>query len=205
MRRTKTQAIVGVLLLLALPASLVAQATGKPPSSYNPQEREAVEVVQGWISAWRTYDLTKLMSYMADDLIFRADPSEPLQNGRDGFERIARGVMNGWCGMDLEEVFVVGGEADTVALFKRIDYFPGNPAPGRGPGGLTGLAVPVAVMFRVKNGKITEWLDAPLIPVGPGAPPLPGSPARGGPPPGGRPGGPGRGATPPPPPRPCIG
>ena len=27
--------------------------------------------------------------------IFRADPSEALQNGRDGFERIARGVMNG--------------------------------------------------------------------------------------------------------------
>jgi len=31
----------------------VAQVTAKPPSSYNKQEQEAVEVVKGWLSAWR--------------------------------------------------------------------------------------------------------------------------------------------------------
>jgi len=76
--------------------------------------------------------------------------------------------------MDLQEVFVVGGEADTVVMFKRIDYFPGG-----GRGAFTGISVPVAVMFRVKNAKVVEWLDEPLIPVGPGAPP-PGAPGRGG-------------------------
>ena len=183
-----------------------AQATGKPPASYNPQERAAVTVVQGWIEAWKAHDIDKLMSYMADNLVFRADVSEELQYGRDGFERIARGVMNFWCGMDLEEVFVVGGDTGTVVLAKRIDYFPGNPPRGRGAGGLTGMAIPVAIMFRVKNGTITEWLDAPLIPVGPGAPPMPGAGGRGGPPPGAGPGGPGRGAPPPiTPPTPCIG
>ena len=135
-----------------------AQATGKPPASYNPQERAAVTVVQGWIEAWKAHDIDKLMSYMADNLVFRADVSEELQYGRDGFERIARGVMNFWCGMDLEEVFVVGGDTGTVVLAKRIDYFPGNPPRGRGAGGLTGMAIPVAIMFRVKNGKITEVL-----------------------------------------------
>jgi ketosteroid isomerase-like protein len=167
------------LMIAGLARMATAQATAKPPSSYNQQEREAVEVVKGWIGAWRAYDVENLMSYMADSLVFRADPSEPLQYGRDGFRQIAQRVMNGWSGIDLQEVFVVGGETDTVALFKRVDYFPGN-----GRGAFSGLAVPVAVMFRVKGGKITEWLDAPLIPVGPGAPPMPGARGRGAPPPG---------------------
>lgn len=155
----------------------VAQVTAKPPSSYNKQEQEAVEVVKGWLNAWRAYDLEKLMSYMAKNLVFRGDPSEPLQYGRDAFRRLAQGVINRWSGMDLQEVYAVGGEAETVVLIKRVDYFPAN---GRGP--FSGMAIPVAVMFRVKNGKITEWLDAPLIPVGPGAPLPPGfRPPPGGP------------------------
>jgi len=182
--------VLSAVVVTGFSHQAAAQATSKPPSSYNQQEREAVDVVKGWINAWRAYDTEKLMSYMADDLVFRADPSEPLQYGREGFRRIAQGVINGWSGMDLEEVYAVGGEADTVVLFKRVDYFPGN---GRGP--LSGLAIPVAVMFRVKNGKITEWLDAPLIPVGPGAPMPPGMRGRGAPP-GAGPGGPGRGVPP---------
>ena len=103
---------------------------------------------------------------------------------------MAQGVMNLWCGMDLEEVFVVGGERDTMVLIKRIDYFPGD----GGFGILRGMAIPVAVMFRIRGGKIVEYLDAPLIPVGPGAAP-PGGRRGGGPPPGagGGPAGPGAG------------
>jgi limonene-1,2-epoxide hydrolase len=187
------------LILIAVAGPVDAQATGKAPSSYNQQEREAVEVVKGWINAWKTYDIAKLMSFMSDDLIYRADDSEPLQHGKDGFETMARRVGPSWCGMDLQEIFVVGGEWDTVVLAKRIDYFPG----GRG-GPFQGIAVPVAAMFRIKNGKIMEWLDAPLIPVGPGAPPPPGAPGRGAAGRGRGAAGPGRGGPPPTPVGPCL-
>ena len=45
---------IGALAVVGLAGPAVAQATAKPPSSYNQQEREAVEVVKGWINAWRT-------------------------------------------------------------------------------------------------------------------------------------------------------
>jgi limonene-1,2-epoxide hydrolase len=206
MQRLIVAVVIGLGVVVGLPVEAQAQATAKPQFIWNQQEREAVDAVKAWVNAWSTKDPQRVAELMADNLVFRADVSEQLQYGRDGFERIARGVMNGWCDMELEEVFVVGGDTDTVVLAKRIDYFSGNPPRGRGPGGLTGMAIPVAIMFRVKNGKITEWLDAPLIPVGPGAPPMPGARGRGGPPPGARPGGPGRGAAPPiTPPTPCIG
>jgi len=183
------QQVLSLILAMAvalgvLPRPANAQATINPPSSYNQQEREAVEVVRKWINAWTAYDMTTLMSLMSDDLIFRADPSESLQP-LPPFQRMAQGVMNLWCGMDLEEVFVVGGERDTMVLIKRVDYFPGD----GGFGILRGIAVPVAVMFRVRGGKIVEYLDAPLIPVGPGAVP-PGGRRGGGPPPGAAVGGP---------------
>ena len=183
--------IIGALALVGLAGLAAAQTTAKPPSSYNQQEREAVEVVKGWINAWRSHDIPKLMSYMSDDLVYRADVSEQLQYGKEGFETMAKRVGPGWCGMDLQEVFVVGGDADTIVMFKRIDYFPGS---GRGP--FTGISVPVAVMFRVKGGKVVEWLDEPLIPVGPGAPPPPGAPGRGRGAGAGVPGAPSRGGQP---------
>ena len=124
---------------------------------------------------------------MADDLIFGGDPSESLQP-LPPFQRMAQGVMNLWCGMDLEEVFVVGGERDTMVLIKRIDYFPGD----GGFGILRGMAIPVAVMFRIRGGRSSNTSTPPPIPVGPGAAP-PGGRRGGGPPPGagGGPAGPG--------------
>jgi SnoaL-like domain len=163
-----TSIVVIGLVFAGLHQPVFAQATGKAPSTYNAQEREAVEVVKGWINAWRAYDLEKLMSYMDDKLVFRGDPIEPLR-GREAFRKMAQGVIKGWSGMDIEEIYPVGSETETIVLFKRVDYFPGDTGFF-----LRGMAIPVAVMMRIKNGKVTEYLDAPLIPVGPGAPLPPG-------------------------------
>ena len=114
-------------MMAGLARMATAQATTTPPSSYNQQEREAVEVVKGWIGAWRAYDVEKLMSYTADGLVFRADPSEPLQQGRAA----------------IDELFVTGTEWDTAVLIKRADG--------------------IATFFRVKNRRITEWLDVATL------------------------------------------
>jgi hypothetical protein len=95
--------------------------------------------------------------------------SEELQYGRDGFERVARGLMNAWCGMDLDEVFVVGGDTDTLVLAMRIDYFPGQLAMRAQGGRVYGHGHSRGDHVSRQERKITEWLDAPLIPVRPGA------------------------------------
>jgi hypothetical protein len=54
--------------------------------------------------------------------------------------------------------------ADTCVFRKRTDTM------SQGAGGaLAGRVVPVAAFFRVKNRRITEWLDVPIVPL-PGAP-----------------------------------
>jgi hypothetical protein len=51
---------------------------------------------------------------------------------------------------------------DTLVLFKRADIN----APAGGRGIFSGFTVQVAVFVRVSNGRITEWLDAPINRVG---------------------------------------
>ena len=145
------------------PSRVTTEAHGQAPEQYTPQEAEAVAIVEQWIDAWVTYDLVRLVSLMEEDVVFRADPVEDLQYGRRNFCLIAAAVINGWSGLDLQELYVVGGEQDTSVLIRRVDYFPPG---GRG---LAGQAIDVATFLRVQNGRITEWLDAPTIPVGPGA------------------------------------
>jgi len=60
-------------------------------------------------------------------------------------------------------LYVVGGPSETLVLLKRTDI--NNPAGLEGT--LGGYPVEVAVLLRVKNGKIIEWFDAPTIRIGP--------------------------------------
>jgi limonene-1,2-epoxide hydrolase len=137
---------------------------GKPPSTWNPQERAAVKVIQDWIAAWIAKDPKRLAADMSQDCVFRGDPVEPLQHGRDQFQAFATKVMNGWTDLKIEQILPVGGVWDTSVLMRRLDTLPDDMAKRSGF-----KTVPVAAFFRVKDGKIEEWLDAPLIPVGPGA------------------------------------
>ena len=63
----------------------------------------------------------------------------------------------------LEELYAVGGPLDTLVLFKRADV---NGPAIAGRGGFGGFTVDVAVLVRVRNGRITEWLDAPINRIG---------------------------------------
>ena len=55
---------------------------------------------------------------------------------------------------------MTGTEWDTAILIKRTDVIG-----SKSGGALAGGAVPVASFFRVKNRRITEWLDVPIIPL----------------------------------------
>jgi hypothetical protein len=135
------------------------------PANYLPQEAAAVNVVENWVRTTAAHDLDGAMSVLDNNMIVRPDPARQPAYGPVAqcssypFPR-SNSIVR------LEEVYVVGGPLDTMVLFKRADINgPAVPPGGRGAvfGGFT---VQVAVMVRVSNGRITEWLDAPINRVG---------------------------------------
>lgn len=77
-------------------------------------EQEIREVHATWIDAVNAGDLVRLLSLMADDVVFLAPSQAPF--GRDGFSSAfssAHRAMRIHCTSDLEEVVVAGEVAYT--------------------------------------------------------------------------------------------
>lgn len=148
---------VGLGVLVGLPVSARAQATAKPEFIWNQQEREAVAAVKAWVNAWATKDAQRVAELMADTAVFRADPAEPMKTGREAFVALISPLMSRFESMTIDEVYVTGTEWDSAVMIKRTDKMSASAGPA-----LAGRTVTVASFFRVKNSKITEWLDAPV-------------------------------------------
>jgi limonene-1,2-epoxide hydrolase len=153
------------LLLISLwissPSAMRAQA-----SSSSQLEQDAIKVVNAWSAAWATKDAEKVGEYMAENCEFRADPKEPeLKKGRAEFVNSMKRLIGRGITVQVIETHAMGGEAGVAVLQKRIDSITIN---GQR------RDIPLAAFFRVKDGKIQEWLDMPLIVVN--APPAPGAP-----------------------------
>jgi len=136
------------------------EATGQNPANYTPDEAAAVAVVTKWVETSTRHDLAAHMALIDDNVVFRPDPTSALRHGARaycgayGFVRSMTSVLK------IDELFVVGGPADTLVIIKRTDI--NSPANGGREGGLNGYQVSLVVLARVKNGKITEWYDMPL-------------------------------------------
>ena len=79
-----------------------------------PDERAIREVQTAWVDAVNAGDLVRLLSLMADDVVFLNPGRAPL--GRDGFPAVfsaAHQQARIRCGSELEEVVVVGEVAYT--------------------------------------------------------------------------------------------
>lgn len=135
------------------------------PANYNAQEAAAVAVVETWVRNTAAHNLDGTMSVLDDNLIVRPDPARQPAFGPAAlcssypFPRDNSIVR-------LDEAFVVGGPQDTMVLFHRADINSNAAPPGARGAGFGGFTVQVGVMVRVSNGKITEWLDAPLNRIG---------------------------------------
>ncbi len=150
--------VAACALLMAGFSNIVsAQSSAKPPARWNPQERAAVELVEEWIAAWKAKDAKQIAALMAEDCVFRPDPKDAWQQGRDKLyeHAVKSGLMRDSKDIKITEIYPVGGAGDTFVLMKRIDYL------DRSFNGSN--AVPVAAFFRVKDGKIEEWLDEPIV------------------------------------------
>jgi hypothetical protein len=89
---------------------------------------------------------------MSDNVLFRTAPERAPQCGREVFVAEIATFMPaiGW--MKAVRIYAIGGERDTIVLVKRDEKF-ANYEP----------LVPAAAFFRVKDDKIVEWLDIPLV------------------------------------------
>jgi limonene-1,2-epoxide hydrolase len=151
--------------LLCVVAVIVAVAvTGLAPAeaqtrTLTKEEQDAVQVVNGWDAAWATKDAEKIGAFMAEDCEFRADPREPeLKKGRAQFVTDMKRLVALGITIKIVDTVAYGGEAGTAVLQKRIDTITINGTP---------RDIPLAAFFRVKDGKIQEWLDIPLVILGP--------------------------------------
>ena len=136
------------------------EATGQNPANYTPEEAAAVEVVKKWVETSTNHDLAAHMALIDDNVVFRPDPTSALRRGARaycgayGFVRSATSVLK------IDELFVAGGPSETLVIIKRTDI--NSPAATGREGDLNGYQVSLVVFARIKNGKITEWYDAPL-------------------------------------------
>jgi uncharacterized protein (TIGR02246 family) len=152
----RAAAWIGLVATAALvgPARSARAQTAKPTA----QEQAAITVVKQWFAAWETGDPAKVASYMADDCEFRGIPTQPIRMGRDEFIKNTGRFIKAAPHVNVTEAVAVGGETGVAVLTKRIDQIKLN-------GQMR--TIPLAAFFRVENGKIKEWLDMPLIPLGP--------------------------------------
>jgi hypothetical protein len=135
--------------------------TGQDPANYTPTEKTAADVIVKWINTTNSKDLAGHMSLIDDSIAYRADPAEALgREGKRGYCSFYLFIRSSaW--VRLDELYVIGGPRDAMALVKRADV---NGPPG---GGFGGAVVALADLVRVRNGKIVEWYDMPINRVGP--------------------------------------
>ena len=132
-------------------------------ANYTPQEAAAAALVETWVERTAAHDLDGAMAVVDNNIISRPDPARQMAYGPAAqcasypFTRMATSFVR------LEELYAVGGPLDTLVLFKRADV---NGPAIAGRGGFGGFTVDVAVLVRVRNGRITEWLDAPINRIG---------------------------------------
>ncbi|HTR39693.1 MAG TPA: nuclear transport factor 2 family protein [Bryobacteraceae bacterium] len=163
-------AVCGVALVLALAGYVRAQTVANTP-----QERAAIELVRQWFAAWQTGDPDKIASatIVGDNIVFQGTPTEPVRMGRAALRKhVAR--LRGAKSIEVTQATAIGGSSGTtVVLLKRnlTLSINGNE-----------ITTPIAALVRVEGGKVQEWRDYLIEPLGPARGGRPGAP--GGPPPG---------------------
>jgi limonene-1,2-epoxide hydrolase len=121
------------------------------------------EIVTRFCDAWRRGDIEELMSFFAADAVYHNIPVQPVRGAaaiREAFLGFAK-LMDS---IEIENLHVAAN--GNVVFTERIDHF-------RWKG--KALALPVAGVFEVRDGKITAhrdyfdyatWLNATAIPLG---------------------------------------
>ena len=118
------------------------------PSDPTHPEPTAQDVVQSFVSALERIDMSAAVGLVSDDIRWVNYPWVSAKNKKQ-FDKVLRAMF------DTAEMFEVRysdiHERDNGVVFTdRIDIFEG--------GGLS-MTLPVKGQFRVRDGKVVEWVD----------------------------------------------
>jgi len=142
--------LLGLITVAAAPMSRAGQAN----SASSEYERSAIALINAWVSALLAKDAEKAASYLDENCQYRDDPFQTtLKQGRAQALNDIRTLLRGLTGMKIETAYAVGSQREVLVLVRRTDTFT-----------LMGKSVsaPMGAYFRVRGGKILEWLDTPL-------------------------------------------
>jgi limonene-1,2-epoxide hydrolase len=139
--------------------SLGAHAQTSSASGMTVDEKQAISIVQQWTAALTSKDADKALSFMDEHIQYRDDPFQTtLKTGRDQLAHDLSTLLKGLKSMSIVSAYAVTGEHEQLVLVKRIDEFSLN---GKS------IQTPIGAYFRIKDGRILEWLDTPLKPLPP--------------------------------------
>jgi limonene-1,2-epoxide hydrolase len=105
------------------------------------------DLVRDFCTAWSGRDIDKLVAYFNDDAVYHNIPMEPVQ-GHAGIRAVLEFFVPNSQNIDFE-VLAMASAGDTV-FTERVDRFEMN---GKK------VALPVAGVFEVRDGKIAAWRD----------------------------------------------
>lgn len=175
------RAVLGGLAAVAAAPAVAATKTGSSAPVQGPEEKGAIAVIKAWTDALVAKDLTKALAFVDDAIQYRDDPFQiTLKTGKAHLEEDLKILLRGLTAVTYRDIYAVGSpKNDVLVLTRRVDTFQLGPK---------SIDQEIGGYFRVRSGKILEWLDTPLVemPKPPaGMPPLgaPGAPGAGGPPP----------------------
>jgi len=121
------------------------------------EDSTEAKVVRAFMEAWHSGDVDRIMGFLAADCYYANHPSltgsDPVVKGIDNIRTFLtpffrKDPLTVPFKFHTEIVNVVGG-AEGVAIERRDVFETGN----------LKHSVPVAGFFRVKDGKITYWVD----------------------------------------------
>ena len=151
-------AVVGrravVLGAVAAAAAPMAHALQQSPAP-GKEEQQAIALINSWVAALVAKDAEKAVSLMDEECQYRDDPfQKELKKGRAVLLEDLNKLLGGLVSMKIEGAYAVGSHKnDVLVLVRRLDVF-----------NLFGkqISMPMGAYYRVRNGKILEWLDTPL-------------------------------------------
>lgn len=108
-------------------------------------EKANLRIVNDFCAAWPSHDLTKILSFFADNGAYRMTETMEPAKGKEAMAARIKTIIEAVVRFDVLESFVRG----PMVINERIDHFSSGPLKSwRGVG-----------VFFLKDGKIVEWYD----------------------------------------------
>lgn len=150
-RRSVILAAAGAV---ALPALASMKSVPLAPTM-GPEESQAIATVRAWAAALVAKNVDQAAALMDEAVQYRDDPFQTdLKKGRTMAVADLKILLHGLVAISFEEIYAIGSSKnDVLVLARRIDTVD-----------LKGkrIDLKVGAYYRVRNGKILEWLDTPL-------------------------------------------